>query len=1053
MTDNINGLIKKYILWPELINDFQKHIHFGNIKVKDFYNSISNTIITKKSIDHHIAKFYLTNEKLSKSRINSQDVLGQEELKDYKIYQNTVNELSQELLSYIMVCSIVEARHINFGGVYRKWERFLNRKETPVENNPQYLLREVAMPQWFGVIQTHPDSQEFLNELFASYKDDFANDNEFENFVKFATNIVSDVRIIFNNLEKNENYDFRNNGYLNIAKNFLTINIKDQTLETVFKYLITIFEDGSKFEGGYGGYAWSAIVKHGLKFIQGQINAEMFVDQAFSLEHNNGNMFNKDFLFNSTENIYLNHSIYKEEHQSQNYISNEVPFSQILLTAQHLGVLGDLFSLEPILNTLNDVNVEQLYNDLGKKGAFEDFGPNYSLQYFSNHIEAIRLNYTNIHSQIKKITIALGDDGERLLKKTYCDIDFKSFLYSLTTISPVQLYDIKYATIPSSNNRFFTLWNYLHNEYYKPHYNSNSNSNVQSPVKKSFSFKLYDLHNVPNDMFNKHVIGGKAWGLVNMKQLDIPIPKARIFTTDCCNSYYNHPKLFTDFLKKVLPTFKNYLQDYNHNPILCSVRSGAPVSMPGMMNTILNIGFDDSNYQYFCDKMGKPIVDKCIAKFLELFCYARVNQKIVFNLSLEKNLSLFKDVLTEFNINYSKENVFPLTYQEQIEQSLYAVFDSWNSKRAIAYRNEKNIEHNIGTAAIVQQMVFGNLNENSCTGVVFSRDCLTGENKLVGEFLPKAQGEDVVSGNITPFPITEFEKFNKNAYEQLKTISKQLERQTGQIQDIEFTVEDGKLYILQHRQAVCSPIASIKMLEDSSLDHTTLLDQIEPKTLQKNFTVVTNELPYANGLSANSGVVSGIVVTSEVDIQKYDSIYKEKIKNNPRFGWIFYSELTSPEHMPIMNKTHAFITEQGGFTSHAAIIARSLNKPCIVGMGNEIGNTFSSGEVITIDGTNGKIWMGEQTVIENNRVAKLFTKIIIDSHNIKLEDIDKKEFYKHINALNNENKSWVFNFPEAYYCTEHFLKKENFLNLGDKVAILLAAERMKNKKNHKNNFK
>jgi phosphoenolpyruvate synthase/pyruvate phosphate dikinase len=678
---------------------------------------------------------------------------------------------------------------------------------------------------------------------------------------------------------------------------------------------------------------------------------------------------------------------------------------------------------------LKDISCDDLYKQLKEEKKLQ--GMNKTL--FKYTYTTISANYQSLIKEMKVIKNDIKKTYPNLVKgNAIAPVDFKKLFLEIAKRKE-QEYNLKHI---NQEQNIFDMWNYLHNEHF---------SIKKSTKSQTYSFKVYDVDKVPVSAHKPNIIGGKAWGLKNMLNLDIPVPKAKVFTTDCCRAYQKNKELYKTELKAVLPTFKTFLNDENQSPILCSVRSGAPISMPGMMDTVLNVGIDDTNYDYFCEKMGKKVTHNCINKFMTLFCSARLGLEIKFPANLPKGLLKFTEILKEHKIPFNKNKMFPLNVERQIEESLHAVFESWNSPRAQAYRIEKNIDHSIGTAAIVQQMVFGNLNENSYTGVVFSRNCLTGENKLVGEFLPKAQGEDVVSGSVTPFSIDKLKAFNAPIYKQLVTIAKKLENQNGQIQDIEFTVEDGTLYILQHRQAVCSPVAAIKLLKDKNLDSTALLKQIDPNLLQKSVVVDTNELENCSGLSANSGVMRGIVIKKESDMEKYKELYN-KHASDKSFGWIFYSQLTSPNHMPIMNKTQAFITEEGGFTSHAAIIARSLNKPCVVGLGKTKDNRFKCGQLLTVDGTSGKIWMGMQPVNETTKLAKTAATILMKSHNIDKEQIDEQMFVERIDRINNDHKSWVLNLSNANHVNKIPVKMDKFLDIGQKFAMILAANQRDVKK-------
>ena len=1025
MNDKISGLAKSYVIWPELKNDFQKNINFSNMTMAQFTNEISVLPQTRKSIDTQIAVFYLANERLSKARIDAQDVLGEKELADYNFYQKTINKLSKELLAYITVCSLVEARHnIEFEYLHFSWRNFVT------DNKGEHCeLAGLSPNEKLATLRKHDLGEKFLNDNLQNYRINFQSQESFDKFLNFFFEIETTLKTSF------KVKGGRNKGYRNIAENYLKNHLQDYTLGEVLEYLKIIFEENS-FRHGFGGPAWGSIAKHGVSFVNGKVNAEMFVDQAFSLEHNNGNMFNKDYLFRTPSKFYINTGFHKNKtYQNYYYLLNA---NDLILNAQHLGMVSGLLNIGNKYNAFKKMSKETIFDN------FKLSHPNIEIDrsQFNRQYELINDAYVKITRELKKVKQEIKESYPDLLKEGRNNINLLELFTEIAVRKETEFKEnlqekIKSKSYNNETNEMFIfdLWDFI---------NKDPNLKVNKLNKAKSQFSVYDVNAVPKKHLSKNIIGGKAFGLANMNSLGLPVPKAHVFTTDCCSMYYQDYEKFETKLNEVLPNIENYLNNKQAEPILVSVRSGAPISMPGMMDTVLNVGIDDTNYEYFCQKMGKKIVDECATKFMELFSSSNLGVKLQAGSNLATTLARFRELLEPSDIDYSLSNKFPLNKIEQVRYSLEAVFKSWHSERATAYRNEKNIDHNMGTAAIIQQMVFGNLNDNSCTGVVFSRNCLTGEDKLVGEFLPKAQGEDVVSGNVTPFAISELKQFNKSAYNDLHDIAKKLEQQTGQIQDIEFTVEDGKLYILQHRQAVCSPIAAVKILEDSSLDHTDLIKQIEPKTLQETVSVMTDEKTYASGLSANSGVLTGLIIKDEYDMVRFKDKFEEGLAKNPNFGWIFYSELTSPEHMPIMNKTHGFITEQGGFTSHAAIIARSLNKPCIVGIGND--SFFFEGDIITMDGTNGNIWKGEQKVVMNNDLAKSAANYLIQSNEIKLENVNEDQFNEILNEINNKNSLWVFNCDKADYVQNKVIKKEKFLDLGQKIAMLLAANNRSTKK-------
>lgn len=484
-----------------------------------------------------------------------------------------------------------------------------------------------------------------------------------------------------------------------------------------------------------------------------------------------------------------------------------------------------------------------------------------------------------------------------------------------------------------------------------------------------------------------------------------------VFDTSTCLSYLSNKKYFQEQFKLNISTFVSYLKDKDGNPDLVSVRSGAPISMPGMMDTILNVGIDDSTYPHLIEKYGQKMIDECALSFMHQFCSSKLNINISLGTTLEKAVDNFTNLLIKNNIPCNRRAFFPLTSLEQLQYCVEAVFDSWNSPRSVSWRQEKNISYNIGTSATIQKMVFGNLNKNSMTCVLFSRNCINGENKLIGEYLIGAQGEDLVSGKKTPLNIDNLKKDNPSLYKELFNISKQLENYHKAIQDIEITVENGKIYVLQKRNAVISEMAKIKLIDEFKLSTTETFDI---NNILGQPTIKTDKNPEYTGLSANPGVIRGIVVKNEKDIAKYSST---------NTSLIFLADQALPEHAPIMIKTDAFITQSGGATSHAAIIARSMNKPCIVGLGKV---NLKAGDKITIDSINGYIWKDSLPIVNNKKISNNITLKILDENNIK---------DNHHNFVDFSISSWNSSFTNSKIVEKK--KYDVFLSLSQKSVITL----------------
>jgi len=409
---------------------------------------------------------------------------------------------------------------------------------------------------------------------------------------------------------------------------------------------------------------------------------------------------------------------------------------------------------------------------------------------------------------------------------------------------------------------------------------------------------------------DKAILGGKGAGLVEMTQNGLPVPHAIIIPTSACLDFQERGVVVVEEMIDEIMHLVEALPNFGKAP-LWAVRSGAPVSMPGMMDTILNVGAN-------CVNHGLPtaVADDC-------------------NKRLD---AMFLDVV----------GCHPgPTLKHQIFAAVIAVFKSWGNERAVIYREHNGIPHNMGTAVVIQKMVFGNMNDNSGSGVLFTRHPATGENIVMGEVLMNAQGEEVVAGTRTPKPLTELPK---HLHEELLGLVTNLEKHYRDVQDVEFTIEDGTLYLLQTRAAKRTAKAAIKIAVD--MEHEGLITRKEAlaRITGKQFLASrkpmidpTNAVPaHVVGIAACNGVVTGVA----------------KTPGNIEPGDILIAEETSPEHLGDMIKAAGVLTRTGGATSHAAVVARSLDKPCIVGATDlEIDNL--EGVSITMDGSTGNVWHAE----------------------------------------------------------------------------------------------
>ena len=496
------------------------------------------------------------------------------------------------------------------------------------------------------------------------------------------------------------------------------------------------------------------------------------------------------------------------------------------------------------------------------------------------------------------------------------------------------------------------------------------------------------------------LLGGKGANLAEMSKLGINVPPGFTITTEVCNYYIENNSMPENFDKELKACISN-LEKYSgkvfgssENPLLLSVRSGGKISMPGMMDSILNIGLNDTNVQH----LGRVFDDERFA----LDSYRRLIQ-MYGNVVLGIDHNRFEAVInnkkridnvasdTDFNPDQLKwiidaykntverfsKSPFPEDPEEQLIGSVQAVFNSWLNKRAITYRKINNIPNKWGTGATVQTMVFGNLNEKSGTGVAFTRFPSTGKDDLYGEYLMNAQGEDVVAGLRTPFPISKHEKNtgpsleeeNPKLHKEIYEIAKKLEKHYKDVQDIEFTIEEGTLYLLQTRKAKRTAQAAVKIAVDMHKEKiVTKKEAIQmvdadsiTNILHPQFVESQEKNLFEKGLNASPGAAFGEIV--------FDADKAEEEANKGR-NVILVRDETSPEDIHGMFSSVGILTTKGGMTSHAAVVARGMGKPCIVGAESLVidygEKTISSGEItleegdlISIDGSAGEIYIGE----------------------------------------------------------------------------------------------
>ncbi len=500
---------------------------------------------------------------------------------------------------------------------------------------------------------------------------------------------------------------------------------------------------------------------------------------------------------------------------------------------------------------------------------------------------------------------------------------------------------------------------------------------------------------------NRKLLGGKGAGLCEMTRLKLPVPPGFVITTEVCKSYYENNKklpknVISEVKRNIAKIEKKTGKKWNSkdNPLLVSVRSGAAISMPGMMDTILNLGLNEQtvegltkksnnprfawdSYRRFIQLFGKVVFGVDDKKFDEVLENAKKNQAVQADSALnEKSL---KQVVADYKKICEKHTgtPFPSDPFEQLELAIKAVFSSWMGERAIVYRNKNNITKDIadGTAVNVVAMAFGNMGNDSATGVVFTRNPADGSKHIFGEYLVNAQGEDVVAGVRTPKPVDQLESELPDTYKQLVQTCNNLEKHYKEPQDIEFTVEQGKFYLLQTRSAKMNAAGMVKtsvdMTKEKLIKQDRALLRLNPDQLEQllHNTIDPNAKGYpqfTKGIAASPGAASGIAV---FDVQRA----VEKGENGTSV--ILVREETKPEDVPAFFSSAGILTSRGGKTSHAAVVARGMGKACIVGCAemkidyegrkcHANGKTLSEGDVITIDGSTGTVFIGAVPTIE-----------------------------------------------------------------------------------------
>lgn len=460
-----------------------------------------------------------------------------------------------------------------------------------------------------------------------------------------------------------------------------------------------------------------------------------------------------------------------------------------------------------------------------------------------------------------------------------------------------------------------------------------------------------------HDLPDRALIGGKAWSIARMAALGLQVPPAFVITTRACAAYQDGR--FPDGLEQEIAEGMAWLETQTGrsfgsgaSPLLVSVRSGAPISMPGMMDTILNMGICAQTEGALAEETGDAAFARDThRRFWDLYAHIVLKADID-GFDPEGSPESWAKTLAGFG------SEMPLAPTERLHAAIRAVFESWNSRRAKRYRQHHGIPDDLGTAVTVQAMVFGNLSDTSGTGVMFSRNPITGVRVPFGEYLPRAQGEDVVSGKFTPRPLAAMLESVPEAYHALLAAAERLEQDGGDVQDIEFTVQNDQLYLLQSRAAKRAPAAAVriavdmvregKITPDVALRHVTP-DQVRTllaPRLAEGETAAATVL--AQGEAACPGVGIGVVVTDTDEAERLAALGTSVI---------LARATTSPEDLHGMIVAKAVITEQGGATSHAAVVSRALGVACVVGCGSD-SLIALAGQTVTVDGASGHIYRG-----------------------------------------------------------------------------------------------
>ena len=498
----------------------------------------------------------------------------------------------------------------------------------------------------------------------------------------------------------------------------------------------------------------------------------------------------------------------------------------------------------------------------------------------------------------------------------------------------------------------------------------------------------------------RELLGGKGANLAEMTNIGLPVPQGFTISTEACTKYYEDGRQINDDIKAEIMSYVDKLEEItgkkfgdHENPLLVSVRSGARASMPGMMDTILNLGLNEDVVNVMAAKSGNPRwAWDCYRRFIQMYSDVvmevgkkyfealidRMKERKGVTQDVELDANDLKELASQFKAEYkSKLGVdFPTDPKEQLMGAIKAVFRSWDNPRANVYRRENDIPYSWGTAVNVQSMAFGNMGDDCGTGVAFTRNPATGEKKLFGEFLTNAQGEDVVAGVRTPMPISEMAEKFPEAFAQFTKVCQILENHYHDMQDMEFTVENGKLYMLQTRNGKRTAPAALKiacdLVDEGMIDEKQAVAMIEPRTLdtllhpQFDAKALKNAQPVGRALAASPGAACGKIVFTAEDAKTWAD-RGEKV--------VLVRLETSPEDIEGMMCAQGILTVRGGMTSHAAVVARGMGRCCVSGcteikMDEEnkcfvlAGKTYCEGDWLSLDGSTGNIYDGQIPTVD-----------------------------------------------------------------------------------------